>query len=116
MKNDDPLLVLIAFDSSEMLVGGIDDTMEHLILLRKCNYPEQSIDRFFRIVLNHSGADWTFVCPSDYKNITDRTRRISRYYDDGVDTITPALKLLGYDVLLNIPARYRRHLCELGGE
>ena len=109
ITNDDPLLVLVAMNLSEMLVSNIDDAMEHLILLRKLNYRETRIDEFFRIVLNRQGADWTFVCPSEYQQIKNRSIRIETFYNSGIEAISIALKLLGYDVSIKIPDRYRRH-------
>jgi len=109
MDNDDPLLMMVKFDSSEILLSNIDDAMEHIILLRKLNYNETSIDIFFRVVINKQGADWTFVCPSNYKGIKDRNRRIEIFNNDGIDEISKAIKLIGYMSSINIPDRYRRH-------
>lgn len=109
ITNDDPLLVLVAMNLSEMLVSNIDDAMEHMILLRKLNYRETRIDEFFRVVLNRQGADWTFVCPSEYQQIKNRSIRIETFYSSGIEAISIALKLLGYDVSIKIPDRYRRH-------
>jgi hypothetical protein len=108
MDNDDPLLMMVKFDGSEILLSNIDDAMEHIVLLRKLNYNETSIDNFFRVVINKQGADWTFVCPSNYKGIKDRNRRIEIFYNDGIDEISKAVKLIGYKSTINIPDRYRR--------
>lgn len=114
IKADSPLLVLVAHDSTRLLVADIDDALEHVILLRKLEMRETEIDSYFRLVVNKSGADWTFVCPSDYKGIKDRTRRIEKYYNDGVDIITHALNKIGYKVPIDIPKRFRRHFEILG--
>jgi len=113
IKNDDPLLVLVACSGEEAIVSNADDSMEHYILLKQAGHSELEIDNYFRVVVNRSGADWTFVCPASYANIQDRYRRIEKYYEDGIDEISKTLKLLKYDVPINIPTRYRRHFNEL---
>jgi len=115
IQADDPLLILVAHQGDTVVVGPADNAMEHIILLRLTGYRETDLDRFYRVVLNRSGADWTFVCPENYKGITDRERRIKLFYEEGFDTIQRVLKLLGYDVPLCIPDRYRRHFKELSG-
>lgn len=60
-----------------------------------------------QIIFDNEGADWTFVCPPDYKNITNKEKRITEFFNDGVDAITEFLKQIGYDVPINIPKRYR---------
>lgn len=110
MQADDPLLMLIDYEQKQILLSNIDDSFEHIILLRQLNYRETDIDKFFRVVVNQEGADWTFVCPSDYKRIEDKNRRIETFYSDGIKIITNALKVIGYEnVPINIPNRYRRH-------
>ena len=42
--------------------------------------------------------------------ITNKEKRISQFFNDGVDEITRFLKNVGYDVPINIPRRYRRHM------
>ena len=113
IKHDDPLLLLVAFDGEMSIVGNIDDTSEHYILLKLAGFPESDIDKYFRIIVNKSGASWTFVCPSSYLNISDRNRRFTKYYENGIDEISKALKLIGYNVPIDIPTRYRRHFNEL---
>jgi hypothetical protein len=109
-QSDDPLLLLVSFDESKAIVSNIDDSFEHSILLKKSGYKETDIDVFFRVVLNHQGAaDWTFVCPSGYKGITDRDGRIESFYNNGISAISKAVKQLGYDVHIDIPDRCRRH-------
>jgi hypothetical protein len=109
IANDDPLLVLVAFDQGEALVANVDDALEHAVLLRRMGRRDTDIDRYFRIVVNRTGADWTFVAPSDYAGIRDRDKRIETFYNDGISAITQALSALGYDVPIRIPDRYRRH-------
>ena len=65
---------------------------------------------YFRIIFDNEGADWTFVCPPNYKNITNKEKRITEFFNDGVDAITEFLKQIGYDVPINVPRRYRRHM------
>ena len=86
-------MVLISFDGKTVITSQIDEAVEHHILLMKTGFKDTDIDKFFRIVLDSDGADWTFVCPPDYKNI-----------------ISDVLHELGYMVGINIPRRYRRHL------
>jgi hypothetical protein len=115
MQADDPLLILVAINESEALVSNIDDALEHSILLKKLGHKESEIDSYFRVVLNRRGADWTFVCPNEYKGISDRDRRIDAFYSDGIGAILKTVKQLGYDVKIDIPARYRRHFQRLSG-
>ncbi|MCI8387290.1 MAG: hypothetical protein HFE63_02345 [Clostridiales bacterium] len=113
IKNGDPLLMLVSFDSSEIIISGIDDTVEHWVLLSQTGHDPSDIDKYFRVVVNRDGADWTFVCPPAYKNIVDRQRRLKAFYKDGFDAISDALLEIGFMVGINIPTRYRRHWDEL---
>lgn len=105
----EPLLVLVSFDGETIIASQIDEAVEHHILLAKAGYKSTDIDQYFRIVVDEEAADWTFVCPSDYKNITDKTRRIAEFYKDGFREISSALQAMGLYVGINIPKRYRRH-------
>ncbi len=109
MQVNDPLLMLVSYDGNEVLLANIDDAFEHSILLKKLNYPESDIDKFFRAVVNQEGADWTFVCPGDYKNIANKDKRLEVFYRDGIVKIAEAIKAIGYDAPIDIPKRYRRH-------
>lgn len=109
IKSDDPLLMLISYDEENVIMANIDDSFEHIILLKSVGFHETDIDKYFRIIVNNDGADWTFVCPSGYKNISDKTRRIKTFFNDGIDVISKVLKSLGYDCDINIPQRYKRH-------
>jgi len=110
VRDNDPLLAVILFDGSEAIVSHADEAGEHYILLQKAGRSGNDIGKYFRIVFDESGADWTFICPPDYKNIFDKARRISRFYDDGFNVITEFLKVFGYSGSINIPGRYRRHI------
>ena len=46
----------------------------------------------------------------NYKNIANKEKRITEFFNDGVDAITEFLKQIGYDVPINVPRRYRRHM------
>ena len=109
----EPLLVLISFDGETVIMSHIDQAVEHHILLMKTGFSDKDIDKFFRIILDDEGADWTFVCPLDYKNISDRTRRIRQFYKDGFAVISDVLQEIGFMVGINIPRRYRRHFNEM---
>ena len=114
MEQDEPLLVLISFDGEQVIVSQIDDAVEHHILLRKVDLPDTDIDKYFRIVLDHSGADWTFVCPPDYSGITRKDKRIECFLKDGMTVIPRVLNEMEYDVPVEIPKRYRRHFDMMG--
>lgn len=113
MKVDDPMLLLVSHDTQTLIISTADHAMEHFTLLRLAGFKDTDLDRFYRVVVNRDGADWTFVCPESYKGITDRTKRIKEFYDNGFDTIKAALNHIGYAVNLSIPHRYRRHFSEL---
>lgn len=109
ISQNEPLLVLISFDGQRLIASQIDEGFEHHILLKRAGFPEGDIDKYFRLVVDRSGADWTFVCPPDYSSITVKEKRISEFFKDGMRVIPGALKELGYDVPVEIPRRYRRH-------
>ena len=109
IKDGEPLLVLISFDGRTVIMSHVDDAFEHHVLLEKVGIDSRSIDKYFRIVLDDEGADWTFVCPPDYKGIEDKQRRITAFYKDGFAAISDVLSELGMMVGINIPKRYRRH-------
>lgn len=107
--------MLVAHEGDKAIAGHIDEVMEHHILLKKARLPERDLDRYFRVIVNASGASWTIVCPGDYQNIRDRTRHLTKYYEEGIVIIAQATSQLGYDVPIDIPARYRRHFEVLKG-
>lgn len=108
-EQDEPMLVLVSFDGETVITCQIDDAVEHHILLRKADLPDTDIDKYFRLVVDRSGADWTFVCPNGYSSITRKEKRIEGFFKDGMRVIPEALKSIGYDVPIEIPKRYRRH-------
>ena len=114
IQKDEPLLVLISYDEARVIMSSVDDAPEHHILLKLAGFSELDIDQYFRIVLDKSGADWTFVCPPDYKGITNKQYRLSQFYKDGFTAISHALSELGYLVGINIPTRYQRYFDMLG--
>lgn len=116
MATDEPLLVLISFDGKRAIMSHVDEAVEHHILLMKTGFKDTDIDRYFRIVLDKSGADWTFVCPPDYKNIPFKDKRIEAFYKDGFAVISEFLHSIGYLVGINIPKRYSRHMSVLSDE
>ena len=113
--DSEPLMAVIAHDGTRAVVSSLDEGCEHHILLAKA-LDQYDIDRYFRIIFDNEGADWTFVCPPDYKGITNKERRIKQFFNDGVDAISAFLKEIGYDVPINIPKRYRRHMDYLKNE
>lgn len=116
MAADEPLLVLISFDGETVIMSQIDEAVEHHILLMNAGFKDTDIDKFFRIILDKSGADWTFICPPDYKNIPYKDKRIEAFYKDGFAVISDFLHSIGYLVGINIPRRYRRHMDVLSGD
>lgn len=114
INQKEPLLMLISFDGETVIMSHIDEAVEHHILLMKTGFSDKDIDKYFRLVLDSESADWTFVCPTDYKGITDKTRRIKQFYKDGFAVISDVLQELGLMVGINIPRRYRRHFNMLG--
>ena len=107
--DSEPLMAIIAHDSSHAVVSLLDEGFEHHILLSKA-LDQYDIDKYFRIIFDNEAADWTFVCPPDYKGITNKEKRISQFFNDGVDAITSFLKEIGYNIPIDIPRRYRRHM------
>lgn len=114
IHHKEPLLMLISFDGETVIMSHIDEAVEHHILLMKTGFSDKDIDKHFRLVLDSESADWTFVCPPDYKGITDKTKRIKQFYKDGFAIISDVLQELGIMVGINIPRRYRRHFNMLG--
>lgn len=114
INKNEPLMAIISFDGSQAYVSHLDDGVEHNILLEKSGQDSRSIDKYFRIIFDKDGADWTFICPPDYKDMKDRTKRISEFYKDGFSYISEFLSEMGYLVEIKIPTRYRRHLDALG--
>ncbi|MCD8179929.1 MAG: hypothetical protein LUF26_00400 [Firmicutes bacterium] len=115
INNDgEPLMAVIAYDASHAVVSLLDEGFEHHILLAKA-LDKYDIDRYYRIIFDNEGADWTFVCPPDYKGITNKEKRITQFFNDGIDIISAFLKEIGYGgTEINIPRRYRRHMEYLG--
>lgn len=103
MEQDEPLLVLLSFDGEQVIISRIDEAVEHHILLRKAGFSDTDIDKYFRLVVDRSGADWTFVCPPDYSSVTRKDKRIEEFFKDGMKIIPEALKTIGYDVPVEIP-------------
>ena len=110
IRDKEPMLMLISFDGKTVIMSHMDEAVEHHVLLAKVGLPQSDIDKYFRVVLDDGGADWTFICPPDYKGIADKVRRISEFYKDGFAAISKAMLGIGYLVGINIPRRYRRHL------
>lgn len=110
IEKDEPLMAVIDFKGERAFVSHIDDGVEHHILLAKAGQSQNDIDKYFRIIFDKRAANWTFICPPDYKNIPDKTRRIATFYKDGFSVISAFLSLFGYLVEIKIPDRYRRHI------
>lgn len=81
IAEDEPLLALISFDGKTAIISQIDEAMEHHILLMKAGYKDTDIAKFFRIVLDKSGADWTFAL------------RIIRGYNSMISVLKPSTRM-----------------------
>ena len=112
----EPLLIAISFDGETVLISHIGDSVEHHILLAHFEELPQYIDKYFRIAVDDESADWTFVCPHDYRGIADRKRRITAFYNDGITAISRVLADIGYFSDIRIPKRYRRHFDAIGDD
>ena len=111
--DSEPLMAVIAHDGSHAVVSLLDEGCEHHLLLANA-LNHYNIDEYFRIIFDNEGADWTFVCPPEYKGVANKEERIKIFFSDGIDIITKFLKQIGYETEINIPKRYRRHLDYLG--
>lgn len=109
LKSKEPKLALISYDEETAIVGLIDECIEHHILLEKSGYDSRTLDKYYRIIFDDETADWTFVCPIDYKGITDKQKRIKTFYNEGFAVISKFLSEINCFCDINIPKRYRRH-------
>ena len=106
---DETIMMLVSYDGESAVVSPSIETFEHHTLLAQAGIRETDIDKYFRIVFDNVAADWTFVCPPNYRGITDKQKRIAEFYKDGFRYISQALAEIGYFVELRIPKRYRRN-------
>ncbi len=106
---DEPLMALVSIDGTHAYAATLDDGFEHIILLRNMTGSDKDLDNYFRIIFDKDGADWTFVCPSGYKGISNKEYRIRTFYDEGYKEICSFLKEVGYPETVEIPKRYKRH-------
>ena len=97
----EPLLVLVSFDGNQIIASQIDETVEHNILLKKAGFKDTDIDKYFRLVVDSDGADWTFVCPENYRNVTRKDKKSMDFFKDGMRIIPAALKRIHFDIMNN---------------
>ncbi|MCM1165016.1 MAG: hypothetical protein NC299_11410 [Lachnospiraceae bacterium] len=117
IKRKEPLIIAVPFDGGKpVLIAHIDDAFEHHILLAQFDIRQTDIDKYFRIAADDESAEWTFVCPRDYKGIADSRKRIMRFYNDGFAAISEVLSDIGYFSDIRIPKRYRRHFDAMGDD
>lgn len=114
LGTEEPFLMLVSFDGETAVISHLDEAMEGHILLTKA-LPQADINKYFRVVFDREGADWTFVCPTGYKGIQNKGKRFTEFYKDGCREISNALSQLGYVVDITIPKRYRRHFDLMSG-
>jgi len=113
VKDNEPLMAVISFDNIVAYLSPIDEAVEHHVLLSNLGLSSLDIDKYFRIIFDKDSADWTFICPPNYKNIHDKRRRIAEFYKDGFASIRSFLTSMNYNAAINIPKRYARHFTEL---
>lgn len=116
LPTKEPLIAAISMDETHAVVGLLDDGFEHNVLLRKVLNSDKDLDKYFRVIFDTDGADWTFVVPIGYKNISNKEERIKEFYNDGYKTIVCFLQQLGYPEVVEIPKRYWRHLECMGNK
>ncbi|MBQ9604477.1 MAG: hypothetical protein IJR45_03590 [Firmicutes bacterium] len=109
LKSEEPKLALISYDEEMAITGLLDEFVEHHILLEKAGYDSRTLDKYYRIIFDDETAEWTFVCPSGYKGIADKQKRIKTFYNEGFAAISKFLSETDYFCDINIPKRYRRH-------
>jgi len=107
--DNEPLLAIIAFDGKTAYVSHVADAVEHHILLTNTGHNSADIDKFFRIAFDKDIADWTFICPPNYKNISDKQSQMANFYKDGFAAISNFLAEMECFANINIPKRYARH-------
>lgn len=107
MQNDELMISAIRTDSKTAVLAPLDYVFKHNILISKAGYNQTDIDKFFRIIFDENGANWTFVCPPDYKDISLKSCRIKAFYKDGLSKIGEFLSTIGYCISINIPQRYK---------
>ena len=95
LNNGEPLLAVISYDGKNAYVGHIDECVEHHLLLAKSGQKSTDIDKYFRIIFDADSADWTFVAPVGYKNITNKEKRIATFYNAGFKIISKFLAEMG---------------------
>lgn len=106
----EPLMALVSIDGQRAYVSLLDDGIEHSVLLRKMVGTEADIEKYYRVIIDSDGADWTFICPPGYKGIPNKEYRIKTFYEDGYRTLCEFMAELGYPQDIVIPKRYQRHL------
>jgi hypothetical protein len=109
MAKGEPFLAVISLDGEQAYLAHSDEVMQHHILLSKVGLPSDDIDNYFRISFDRHSADWTFICPPNYKNLADRSSRIAEFYKDGFAAISRFLAESGLLVDIKILKRFRRH-------
>lgn len=107
---DDPILAVISFDGESAIEAPADVVYEHHRLLQAVGQSFDDVDKYFRIVFDRTDADWTFVCPQNYKNIELESERIITFYRDGIDAIKRFLKESNYSSSIMISKQYRGQL------
>ena len=48
-------------------------------MIRLAKFEDIDLDKYFRLVVNKDGANWIFVCSSNYENMSNKSKRIQRF-------------------------------------
>ena len=102
VAEDSPLLAAVFADESAAVVCPLEEAGEHSILLMNAGYDYSDSEKCFRLVFDTQAANWSFICPKEYKGISDRQEALSAFYRDGLRIIPEFLTLMGYFTQIKI--------------
>ncbi|MBQ8297736.1 MAG: hypothetical protein IJX77_08145 [Ruminococcus sp.] len=106
IEDNQTLLALVDFEGKNAVMCHIDDVDNDDELYEKSGFDAANKAKFFRVIFNKQGADWTFKLPTSYKDIGNDRDRMVAFYKDGFAVLSEFLQLQGYFVGIDIPTRY----------
>jgi hypothetical protein len=101
-----PVLILIKFDKSEVIMGNAEDYGNYNLLIIKAGYISEDIEHYFKVTTKDDGVEWIYICPSNYKGIKSRYKRGSRFFSDGMKIIEDVLNTLKIPSRISIRNKY----------